>query len=187
MPAYALTAAQLASDTANPVQCLTCLNFLSLDVNSKGKATKFVAEHRIDDKMIVSCRGSGYVPVQDDGRDDVRRHAINQRRQLLIEAGEPRAEIVQRLAEGWTFNNVADMWGDKLVALETQASLWREVAEHGDQWKALTSVLSMLTRESTSSATADGYRRWLFVVKNDLGRDAADAGEDKLANLLCGI
>lgn len=143
-----------------------------------------MADHRVDSAMTVACRGSGYVPVQNDGRDEVRRHAVNQRRALLTEIAELRVKVNEALnVRGWTLASVNDMYGVDLTSLETQASLWRLLTEHGDQWRALTDVLTTLCRESANSA-AEGYRQWLFAAKGRLADVAQETGENVLATLL---
>jgi hypothetical protein len=184
MPAILPTAEQLAAGNAT-VTCLVCLQHAALGTNIRCESTRFVADHRVDSAMTVACRGSGYVPVQNDGRDEVRRHALNQRRVLLIEIAELRVKVNEALTvRGWSFASVHDMYGVGLTSLETQASLWRLLAEHGDQWKALTDVLTLLCRESVNSATAEGYRQWLFSVKGRLADVARETGENVLATLL---
>lgn len=182
-----LTAEQSAATTDRPVTCLSCLQPVALAVSDKGKTLTTVAAHRYDDKNFVDCRGSGYVPVQNDGRDDVRVYAINQQRQLLIEAAEVRTEVQGYLSKGYAFDSITDMSGAALARLEVQASVWNTLAKDGDWWKTLTYVLSMLCREHCGANTAEGYRQWLFGVKTDLARMAETSGQEDLANLLVGI
>jgi len=179
------TAEEIAVGT--DVICLECVQPVALGVDSKGRPTKFVVEHRFDELNAVACRGSGYMPVQNDDRDKVRRYAINQRRQLLIEAAEVRAEVQGYLSKGYMFDSITDMSGAALARLEVQASVWERLTTNGDWWKTLTYVLSMLCRERAEVNTAEGYRQWLFDVKNDLARMAETSGQKDLANLLVGI
>jgi hypothetical protein len=181
------TAEEIAVGTG--VICLVCVQSVALGVDSKGRPTKFVVEHRCDEKSFVACRGSGYVPVQNDDRDEARRYAIARRRHLLIEADALREQVRAHLDAGWTFDGIADMWGAGLIALETQAATWRQVAEHGDEWKTLALVMNMLTRERDSGkeAVVEGYRRWLYSAKPRLATKAGRANEEILANLLAGI
>lgn len=173
MAATTPTAEQSAASVTDstPVTCLVCLQKVAL----KPK-TKVTAEHRVDDKMIVSCSGSGYVPVQDDGRDDVRRNAIKQRKNLLVTINELRAEMIVDLVEKhWQMAAAMDYYGERLVRLETQARIWHVLALHGEWWTSAMDAVSALTSTTGGLTTADvnlftqrGIRDWFSQVRGTL-------------------
>jgi len=169
MAAIPLTAEQSAASITDstPVTCLICLQKVAL----KPK-TKVTAEHRADTTNLVACGGSGYVPVQEDGRDDVRRNAIKHRKDLLITIGELRAEMLVDLVEkNWQMAAAMDYYGERLVRLETQARIWHVLALHGEWWTSAMDAVSALTSATGGLTTADvnlftqrGIRDWLTGV-----------------------
>lgn len=171
MTSVAPTAEQLVSfiplaERGQPATlCLICLQPATLK-----PGTNVVAEHRVDNEMIVSCRGSGYVAAQDDGRDAVRVAAIQARHALLQDIAEIRAEMLNHLtAKNWSMAVTVDFYGERLIRPETRARIWHKLASHGDLSTSLREALSVVTRNSTGGlitpdvdrAVVSGTRDWL--------------------------
>jgi hypothetical protein len=157
--------------------------------------TKVVAEHRVDDKMIVSCSGSGYVAVQHDDRDQVRIAAIQARRELRKSINEWRAELIADLTtKHWAMAAVVDYYGERLIRTETRAHIWHELALHGDLSISLREAMQVITRNSTGAlrthdvdrCTVAGTRDWLTEARTmllDLVAQPEQAG-DLLSHLM---
>lgn len=152
--------------------CLICLSPVPLKEN-----TKIVMAHRADKHAIVACRGSGYVGEQSDGRNEVRRTAIQMRHELSPIIAEKRAELIDGLTgKHWAVATAVDFHAEPLVRMETQAHIWHELALHGDLAVSLREALSTVTRGTTGGlhfADIDkcivaGHRDWLTRARTML-------------------
>lgn len=189
MAAIPPTAEQSAASIIHGVSvtCLICLQKVALK-----SQTKVTAEHRADTTNLVACGGSGYVPAQDDGRDDVRRTAIQHRKDLLVTINELRAEMIVDLVEKhWQMYAAMDYYGEQLVRLETQARIWHVLALHGEWWTSAMDAVSTLT-SAVGNTTTDvnlftqrGIRDWLTGVIGTLTNLAEQQTDgDVLSRLL---
>lgn len=177
-----------------PHTCLACLAEVEL-VPLRSTPTVAAHKHSHYPKLIVDCRGSGYGPARNDGRDDVRVKAINARREIMIDVAEKRESFAREMAKGWTMDLLISMNAEMIVRGETVAEIWQCLAESGDWWATLQKVMAELTQphggdnalgSAVSALKARGRRDWLTAVRTTLTRLAEkhEDGGDLLASLL---
>jgi hypothetical protein len=142
------------------------------------------------------CPGSARRPAQHDGKDDVRRHAIQQLNSINSSIATRRAEMRADLDKGWKVGGLFEYHGAVLVRLESLAARWGELTVHGDWWLVLQSAMQECIRDISSTALIDqavayerarGNRLWLAEARPALVKESAKldpVGRDVIDNLL---
>lgn len=171
--------------------CLVCL--ATVELASEQRQTAAEHTHSHDPKMIVPCRGSGYIVEQHDGRDGVRREALNKRRDVLIDVNEKRAEFGRDLITNrWDLAGLVGFSAEAIIRRESTADVWLFLTESGNWWATLQKVLSDLNGSLPGNSLDGaidhlkdrGRRDWIIENRRRLVTLADKRGEPTLSGLL---
>lgn len=170
--------AETIEEAATEPTCLVCLTLVDLIKGRPGQG-EVVADHTHshDPQIFTICRGSGHVPVQHDGRDELRVQAVLKYADIQRDIAEERAKFVADMTEkDWPLEALVALDAEKIIVLESTATIWEFMIDSGDWWATLSYALTKM--DLGAGVTADplvacqrrGFRRWIVSNRVTLSR-----------------